>query len=310
MAAPSGAAFAQATPRTLSIRADNDAFDFWMRPWNRPDYEYTSGVHITYDGGDAPRWARGFLGGKPPCRAQMPSCRSGRLEIGQDIYTRDGHITDTLQKRLARPSAGWLYLAQSAQSLHENRVDDLTITLGVTGEPSLAQLTQRIAHAAAPAYNRPTDWTRQISFEPGVIVRYEHRRRAALSAGSFGLEISPRVGASVGNVLTAADAGFQLRTGWRLPHPWLPSGERASVTLLVGATGQAIGRNLFLDGNTFRDGPRVGHETFVGSGEAGIELRYRWFIAAYRAVSESRAYAAGPKWHPWASMVGAVTFAR
>jgi hypothetical protein len=27
-------------------------------------------------------------------------------------------------------------------------------------------------------------------------------------------------------------------------------------------------------------------------------------------VSDTRAYAAGPKWHPWASMVGGVTFDR
>jgi len=310
MAAPSGAAFAQATPRTLAIRTDNDAFDFWMRPWNRPDYEYTSGVHITYDGGDAPRWARPFLDRTRTCVTRMSSCRAGRLELGQDIYTRDGHITDSAQLRIARPSAGWLYLAQSARALHENRAHDLTIALGVTGKPSLAQLTQRLAHAAAPAFNRPTDWSRQISFEPGVIVRYDHRRRAAMSAGALGVDLIPRIGASVGNVLTAAEAGLQVRTGWHLPHPWLPSGERAAITLLVGATAQAIGRNMFLDGNTFRDGPRVGHETFVGLGEAGIELRYRWLTAAYRAVSESRAYAAGPKWHPWASMVGAVSFAR
>jgi hypothetical protein len=58
MAAPLGAAIAQ-TPHVLLLRVDNDAFDFWMMPWNRPDEEYSSGVHITYDGGDVPRWARG-----------------------------------------------------------------------------------------------------------------------------------------------------------------------------------------------------------------------------------------------------------
>ena len=46
MAAPLGAAIAQSDPRTLTVRADNDAFDFWMYPWNRPDFEYTSGVPL------------------------------------------------------------------------------------------------------------------------------------------------------------------------------------------------------------------------------------------------------------------------
>ena len=55
---------------------------------------------------------------------------------------------------------------------------------------------------------------------------------------------------------------------------------------------------------------RVGHEPFVQSGEAGVELRYRAFSLTYRAVSSTRAYVVGPKWHPWASIVGSVTFDR
>ena len=85
MAAPHGAAFAQSMPHTLSLRTDNDAFDFWMLPWNRPDDEYTSGVHITYDGGDAPWWARSFLRRDGACTTGSHSCRSARAELGQDI---------------------------------------------------------------------------------------------------------------------------------------------------------------------------------------------------------------------------------
>ena len=147
MAVPVGAAIAQGTPRTLSLRADNDAFDFWMLPWNRPDDEYSSGVQITYDGGDAPRWARSFLRGDSACTVHSVSCRTARTEIGQDIYTRDATLSDTAVIDRSRPSAGWLYLAQSARALHEDRSDELTLTVGVTGPPSLARFThtRRIA---------------------------------------------------------------------------------------------------------------------------------------------------------------------
>jgi lipid A 3-O-deacylase len=312
MAVPIGAAIAQSTPspRTISLRTDNDAFDFWMLPWNRPDDEYTSGVHITYDGGDAPWWSRSFLAGESACNVQSHSCRSTRAELGQDIYTRDATLSDSRVIEQSRPSAGWLYLSQSAQSLRDSRAGELTVTLGVTGPPSLAQFTQRLAHSAAPTFNRPTDWSRQIAFEPGVIVRYEERWRASASAGPLGFDIVPRAAASIGNVLTAAETGFRLRTGWHLRHPWLPETNGVSLALLGGISGQAVAHNLFLDGNTFQSGPRVGHETFVGSGEAGVELRYRALSLSYRAVSDSRAYAGGPRWHPWASMVGGVTFDR
>ena len=94
------------------------------------------------------------------------------MEIGQDIYTPLVPPTG-LAATTERPNAGWLYVSQSAQWLTTESSDALTITLGVTGPPSLAQLTQRIAHSAAPAYNRPTDWSREVGFEPGAIARVD-----------------------------------------------------------------------------------------------------------------------------------------
>jgi hypothetical protein len=310
MAAPLGAAISQ-SPRTLSLRIDNDAFDFWMQPYDRPDEEYTSGVHITYDGGNAPWWSKSLFRAGGACDAHATECRTARMEIGQDIYTPAVRTGDTSAAPNSRPNAGWLYLSQSARRLRTDRSDEVTITLGVTGPPSLAQQMQRIAHSAAPAFNRPTDWSRAIYFEPGIVARYEQRRRVGVAeAGSFGFDLVPHAGLSAGNVTTAADAGVLARAGWHLSHPWLPAGGAMEVALVAGATGRYVARDLFLDGNTFRDSPRVGHEPLVGSGELGLELRYRWLSLTYRAVTETRAYPAGPAEHAWASMVGGVTFSR
>jgi lipid A 3-O-deacylase len=308
MAVLRGAAIAQ-TPSSLTLRVDNDAFDFWMLPWNRPDEEYSSGVHITYDGGDAPWWARRFVGGGP-CAIRSTSCRTQRVEIGQDMYTPARSADSPVAAPGSRRNAGWLYLSQSARALTTSRSDELTLTLGVTGPPSLAELTQKIAHSAAPSLNRPADWSSQIAFEPGVIARYEQRWRTVISEHSIGLDVIPRWAANVGNVSTAGEVGLQTRVGWRLPHPWLPDHGPLSFALVAGASGRAIARDLFLDGNTFRENQDVGHETFVGSGELGLELRVRRFLLAYRAVNDTRSYANGPKWHPWASMVGGFSFDR
>ncbi|HEV8217417.1 MAG TPA: lipid A deacylase LpxR family protein, partial [Gemmatimonadaceae bacterium] len=305
MAVPLGAAIAQGS-RAFTVRADNDAFDFWMLPWNRPDEEYTSGVHLTYEGGDAPRWARRFLRGHPTCVDGVGSCRTGRLEIGQDIYTPSVSLDDPHAAPGARPNAGWLYLTQAARIVSPTRFDELAVTVGVTGPPSLGRFTQQLAHHAAPAFNRPTDWSQQIGFEPGLIVRYEGRRRAALTGNAFGVDVTPHVGGSLGNVIVGADAGFDVRLGWNLAAPWLPSNKGFSVGLTGGVSGQAVARTLFLDGNTFQDGPRVGHDRYVGNGRAGFELRYRGLSVAYRIQSDTRAYALGPKWHPWSSLVATV----
>jgi len=284
-----------------------------MQPYDRPDREYTSGVHITYDGGDAPWWSRSVFRGNASCTTASHECRMGRLELGQDIYTPLVSPDNLLAVDGSRPNAGWLYLAQSARRLRDSHSDEVTVTLGVTGPPSLARTTQTLAHHLAPEFNRPTDWSHQIQFQPGVIVRYERRERLVLSGvRAFGVDIVPHAGASVGNVSTAAELGLQTRMGWNLAHPWLPLAGGAEVAIVAGVTGRAVARDLFLDGRVSGgDGTfNSGHEPFVGTGELGVELRYRWISLAYRAVSETRAYSVGPKWHPWASMVGGVTFDR
>ncbi|HXT14836.1 MAG TPA: lipid A deacylase LpxR family protein [Gemmatimonadaceae bacterium] len=320
MAVPIGAAISQSAPlspasaterHSLTLRIDNDAFDFWMLPWNRPDDEYTSGVHIDYDGGDAPIWARAFLGGRESCVVGARSCRSARMELGQDIYTPSVSVDSAHAAPGSRPNAGWLFLSQTARALDEHRSDEFTLTAGVTGAPSLARYMQALAHRAGPAFNRPTDWSRQLGFEPGIVARVEERRRVSLiESDAFGADILPRVAASVGNVITNAELGLDTRVGVHLPHPWLVEANRFALTLSAGASGQAVARNLFLDGNTFKRSVHVGHEPFVLSGNAGIELRYEEFTLGYRAQSDSRAYALGPKWHPWATLVGGVSVDR
>lgn len=301
-------------PHTISVRADNDAFDFWMEPWNRPDEEYTSGVRVTDEGGDAPRWMQRWvprIAGLPTCSIGLTRCRSGRSELGQDIYTPSVSVGATHAAPDARPGAGWLYVDEAARVLDVDRSDELTLTFGVTGPPSLAQFAQQLAHRAAPAYNRPTDWSRQIGFEPGVIARYEQQRRWASSQlGPWGFDVVRDVAVSAGNVATNAELGFKTRVGWHLSHPWLPSADHTEVALVAGATGRAVARDLFLDGNTFYGGPRAGHKPFVGSGEVGLTITHNWASVTYRAVEDTRAYAAGPRTHPWASMVAAVTFDR
>jgi hypothetical protein len=68
-----------------------------------------------------------------------------------------------------------------------------------------------------------------------------------------------------------------------------------------------VARDTFLDGNSFGDSPRAGHDPFIVSGETGLTLGDGGATVAYRALSESRSYAAGPAWHPWASLIAGFT---
>jgi hypothetical protein len=59
------------------------------------------------------------------------------VEIGQDIYTPSVSPDDPHASPGHGPNAGWLYLTQAARIVSPTRFDELAVTLGVTGPPSL-----------------------------------------------------------------------------------------------------------------------------------------------------------------------------
>ena len=105
-------------------------------------------------------------------------------------------------------------------------------------------------------------------------------------------DIITHYGASLGNVITQANAGFELRAGWNVPKDFgetllgrsgntnAPNNEGKirwdegfSIYLFTGVDGKVVGRNIFLDGNTFSDSHSVDKETFVGDWVAGSSIR-------------------------------------
>lgn len=85
--------------------------------------------------------------------------------------------------------------------------------------------------------------------------------------GLFNLEIMPNFGINPGNVFTYASGGTSIRFGWRIPEdygtpriqPSIPgssyfSTSQFGIYTFAGVEGRAVARNIFLDGNSFRDG--------------------------------------------------------
>ena len=184
----------------MRVRADNDAFDFWMPAWDRPDEEYTSGVKGTLEYAGQAWWGRFLNGTLAPCGAGVDRCATRTYSLGQDIYTgalQDGQTTPPAG---SRPPAGWLYLEEKNRAATTNSLNETSLTLGVTGPPSLAEFTQRTVHSIAPVLNRPIDWNDQIPFEPGAVVRYERTQRvlATDDGARFGADLEPHAGASLG----------------------------------------------------------------------------------------------------------------
>jgi hypothetical protein len=294
-----------APARTFLLRADNDAFDFWQLPWNRPDEDYTSGVRIVVRNAWRPWWASHLWTHLQRCRGTAAPCTTSSAWIGQNIYTAERDSDTKLMTVGARQSAGWLYYGEEFRRVAPRRSDRVEVTLGVTGPAAMAQYTQKLAHNAAPAFNKSIDWSHQLPFEPGVMVAYEHDELIPVAAaGPVSLQLIPAVIATAGNVLTQGTGRLQARLGINLRNPWVPANVDAPLELAFTAStaGNAVARNLFLDGSTFRHTPHVGHEPLYAERELGVTLTGGALYVEYRGVFDGRTYATGRP-HAWASMV-------
>ena len=116
---------------------------------------------------------------------------------------------------------------------------------------------------------------------------------------------------ALGNVRTFANAGAELRCGLNLPDDFgtssigpaattstpvdgLQAADRAwfdlGLYLFGRVEGRIVGRDIFLDGNTFRGGPSVGHELFVADLSAGVAVNIKNTKLAYALVYRTKEF--------------------
>ena len=307
-----GASASAQASGAVQIRVDNDGFDFWQRPWERPDGEYTNGVRLTTEVGRAPRWWRpgGDIASCADVRDSAPRCTSAQFAIGQEMYTpaEDSQPYTYAGWRNQRPYAGWLYATMNLRAVRHSSMRSLGLTLGVTGPQSLADQTQRKAHEIMRRYTTiPVGWETQVRFEPGIVV--DARQQWLLFSGTVrGVRLIDAIagaGASLGNVRTSADAGAELRMGINMSHPFRRSRSRGPVEVLAvaGVRGQAIAHSIFLDGNTFSPDRRVTRVPGVADLHGSAGFRLGPVVFAYAVTKRSREYTTGPRSHTFGSLV-------
>jgi lipid A 3-O-deacylase len=281
----------------VSLRWENDVV-------SGTDENYSNGISLM-----VARNGRGPVGGL----WSVFGLRSGRListyELGQLIVTPQD-IRRIVPDPADRPYAGLLYVAISTQRVDGNRFDGIKFITGVVGPASLAENVQKSfhRHIGNPI---PEGWDYQLKNEAILNMVYEHRRRYTLAEGSSGwrLEAIPVAGAMLGNVLIQAEAETQLRIGYHLPddfgttlmrglgNPPTPrSGRevrgspRMGVYAFAGGGANLVARNLTLDGNTIRDGPRVSKRPLFPGAEVGMSTWTPWFEAYFAFVFWGREY--------------------
>jgi hypothetical protein len=276
---------------TWSVVVENDLF------YDR-DRDYTSGVALVW----APatqrtaNWAVRIAQGLPWWPEERRVHRG--FAIAQNIYTpRDTSLPDP--PRDDRPYAGWLYGTIGLGVERGRRLDQFGLTLGVVGPASLAEDSQRLVHEVRNL-DLPQGWDTQLGNELGLMVSHQRSWRglAATRLAGLDFDLTPHLGGTLGNVYTYGTAGATLRWGKHLPRDYGPPRIQPSVPgsglvvatdalsgyLFAGVEGRAVARNIFLDGNTFRDSRSVDKEPLVGDLQWGVVLTWRGLRLAYTHV--------------------------
>jgi lipid A 3-O-deacylase len=232
-------------------------------------------------------WARFF-----PTVFAPDGTRRIAVFLGQSIFT-PLNLDIKPPNPHDRPYAGWLYSGASLLQEKDNQLENLELDLGVVGPGAFGKQVQNDWHQFI-GIHQARGWSSQIQNEPGLVLSYERfwrtpiwRIGGASNDIENGVDIVPQLGASGGNVFTYAEAGALLRIGRHLEADYGPIRIRPALSgtdyfnpapvggdfgfyIFAGAQGRVVARDIFLDGNTFRQSASVQHKTFVADLQAGV----------------------------------------
>lgn len=280
---------------TVSLTLENDSF-------LGTDRYYTQGMRIEYlhraDG--TPAWASAISSNIFNAGMSIERTRLG-FALGQEFYT------PSLLRPVApvagdRPYAGWLHGSlilrrKGTLSAFDNIdvQDEFELDLGVVGPESFSEETQEWWHRVV-GYDKPNGWGSQLDTEPAVQMFLNRSFRFGMRSDSgWGLDVIPHMRAALGNVYVFGEIGTTLRAGYNLPRTFVRSTMESynthpgmtslnwSAYVFTGVDGRVVGRNLFLDGNTWKRSYSVEKELFVSDMRVGGAVRYRAveFVASF-----------------------------
>lgn len=306
---------AQQTWLGWSAYWENDSF---QPPGTGSDANYTNGVRIAVarDPLENPRWL------EPIERRWRDSWLvrdeyvdltvhpTMSLLLGQNFFT-PAVITDHEVDPQDRPFAGLLYaglrldLTEFPQPLgwagsltlqHSAEVD-----VGVMGPPAFSREIQTGVHMLR-ASRIPKGWRHEIGFDPVLQASYLVRGRI----GGSVLDVTPHLGAMVGNPQTLGWGGVTARLGINLtgfptlviPMNVVDAGSQRpdwEFAVLAGVEGRAFAHNALLDGGIIgSDTLTVPSERLVGDVRLGASLRLTDWRLSYTWVRRSPEVAEGP----------------
>lgn len=280
------------------------------------DEHYTAGTKLSWLSSDFSQWLQrkglaNVVGDRLPLVNAPGTQKNFGFAIGQNIYTpqrKDLVVPDPSD----RPYAGWSYLEFSFLSKSYARLDTLSFQLGIIGPHSYAKEIQSEVHRIIDS-EQAMGWDYQLKDEFGLNVVIERKWRLYAPAVNnlLGVDFVPHVGVSLGNVQTYANTGGTARLGFKLPSdfgvqlirpggagstpvndldPRISPEKNFSIFLFGAIDGRLVARDIFLDGNSFRDSPSVDKEALVADLSYGAGIIAGPWQLTFTQVTRTREF--------------------
>ena len=279
---------------TAVVIFENDIF-------YRADRDYTNGVEFSWTPPARGRETLPALVSESLPSFFDPEAVRASYSLGQLMFTPE-HTNLIVPPPTERPYAGYLYGAVALDDFN----NQLRLQVGMVGPASLAANSQKFVHAVR-GLDMPQGWHAQLRDEPGLILAYQRTHEVTQMSGPLGssLDIKVHLGGAAGNVFDYLNGGAVARLGFNLPHdngpPQIGPARIGSYAfepqggfgayLLAGLEGRLVGRNIFLDGNSFHASPSVARNVAVGDVSLGGAVAFEDFRIAFVHVLRSREYA-------------------
>lgn len=305
----------------VTLQVENDLFANIANT----DRHYTNGLQASWLSGprrDLPGWMQTLSA--PPLfslftdepHVTHTSQRIG-VSLAHAMFTPDDTLTSAAIPG-DRPYAAWLHLTFLLQSVRSTDAgeawqDQWKLDLGVVGPWALGRQAQNGWHSLIGA-DRAKGWSHQLRNEPGINLSFERAWRTRTFQTprmlSFETDVIPYGIMALGNVQTYAGLGATFRIGPRLPddfgptriYPgvggseWFrPTGDGCGCYVFAGLEERAIARDIFLDGNSFRDSASVDKKNFVTDAKLGAVAILGNARVSFTHVFRSKEFHGQPK---------------
>lgn len=230
------------------------------------------------------------------------------LSFGLRVYTpNDISVSEVVPDD--RPYAGLLFFSLGVYSISPRIMHTFEINTGVVGPSSGGEQMQRLIHKVTDS-KEPKGWRNQLHDEFILQAYYSMRWRLFRLGSGRGavLDLIQNTNLGGGNAYTFAGLGIIARMGWNVPldfgSPHARPGGGGELGLwrvpgigihaFASLNGQAVLRNIFLDGNTDKDSHSVEKHPFTADASLGlsvhlwkINLRYEKIYWTKKFTTES-----------------------